>query len=512
MPTAPPAPTARTDRPRRPDSADAADGLDAAVADAVEARLADYRASLFEVLRQPSVSTTGEGMAEAADLVVEALADCGFETELIDTERYPLAYAERLPASVREGETDPADVPTVVFYGHYDVQPPGDEDAWDSPAFEPTVRDGRIYARGVGDNKGQFLAHAFAVDALDAADAFPEVAVKLLVEGGEESGSAGLVEYLESGAPKIADADLIYVADGPQHAVGPTEDANGGGAAGEATAADLAGSREGKPTLIYGNRGVLAFQLDCRTANTDLHSGNFGGPVPAATNRLVGALSSMRGPDGDAITVEGFHDGAAVTDADRELVAAIPDDSAVIAADLDVRAFEGDGTYYERLLTEPTMTVNGLSGGYQGEGMKTVLPATASAKLDCRLVPGQDPHAVFDAVEAHLAERFPEVEATKQSTFPPMKTPVDTPAAAPVAAALEAAYGEAPVELPVLGGSLPAALFRTVDALADVPVLVVPYGDHDQGNHSPNEHMSLDRFEKGIRTSAAVVRELDGGF
>ncbi|WP_058366425.1 M20/M25/M40 family metallo-hydrolase [Haloparvum sedimenti] len=479
------------------------DELQKAVSDAIDARLDDYRASLFELLRQPSVSTTGEGMAEAADLVAATLTDCGFETELIDTERYPLAYAERVPESVREGETDLADVPTVVFYGHYDVQPPGEEDAWDSPAFEPTVSDGRIYARGVGDNKGQFLAHAFAVDALAAADAFPEVAVKLLVEGGEESGSAGLVEYLEAGAPEIADADLLYVADGPQHAVGPTGEADGAG---------TAGSREGKPTLIYGNRGVLAFQLDCRTANTDLHSGNFGGPVPAATNRLVQALSSMRGPDGDEITVEGFHEGADVTAADRELVAAIPDDSAAIAADLDVQRFDGDGTYYERLLTEPTMTVNGLSGGYQGEGMKTVLPATASAKLDCRLVPGQDPHAVFEAIESHLAERFPELEATKQSTFPPMKTPVDTPAAPPVAAALEEVYGEAPVELPVLGGSLPAALFRTVEELADVPVLVVPYGDHDQGNHSPNEHMSLDRFEKGIRTSAAVVRELDGGF
>ncbi|GAB6879095.1 M20/M25/M40 family metallo-hydrolase [Halorubrum gandharaense] len=471
---------------------------DDTLATTIDDRLDDYREALFEVLSQPSISTTGKGMDAAGDLVVDTLSDQGLDARRIATDRHPLVYAERGPADGDESTDD--NLPTVLFYGHYDVQPPGDEDEWDSPAFEPTVRDGAVYARGAGDNKGQFLAHAFAVDALLAADAFPDVRVKLLVEGGEESGSAGLREYLrggrgERGAPtEIADADLVYVADGPQHAV--------------VTERDGERVREGTPTLIYGNRGILSAELECRTANTDLHSGNFGGPVPAATNELVAALDSVRGEDGDEIVVDGFHDGTNVTDADRELVAAIPDDSAAIAEELALSGFASDDPYYERLLTRPTLTINGLSGGYQAEGMKTVLPATASAKIDCRLVPDQDPDAVFEALRDHFAAVSPDLELTKRSTFPPMKTPVDTPLAEPVAGALEAVWGTEPVELPVLGGSLPAAHFREVPSLADVPVLVVPYANHDQGNHSPNEHLDLRCFENGIRTSARVIRAL----
>ncbi|MWV65256.1 M20/M25/M40 family metallo-hydrolase [Halorubrum sp. JWXQ-INN 858] len=461
-----------------------------ALATTIDDRLDDYRDRLFELLAQPSVSTTGEGMDDAADLVVETLADAGLDARAIETSRYPVVYAERGPtdgSGAADGDTQD-DVPTVLFYGHYDVQPPGDDDEWESPAFEPTIRDGSIYARGAGDNKGQFAAHAFAVDALLAADAFPDVEVKLVVEGGEESGSDGLREYLRSQPAELADVDLVYVADGPRHAV-----------------ANADGVREGKPTLIYGNRGVLSVELDHRTANTDLHSGNFGGPVPAATNELVEALSSMRAADGDEVVVDGFHDGIEVTEADRELVAAIPDDAESIAAELELTHFASERPYYERLLTRPTLTINGLSGGYQGEGTKTVLPAVASAKFDCRLVPGQDPDAVFEAIETHLDAVNPDVEATKHSTFPPMKTPVDTPAADPVDRALETVWGESPIELPVLGGSLPAAYFREVDALADVPVLVVPYANHDQGNHSPNEHLDVDCFENGVRTSARVI-------
>ncbi len=458
------------------------------LADVIDERADDYREQLFELLAQPSISTTGEGMAAATDLVVETFEAAGLDARAIETSRYPVVYAECGPGDDRGDASADGDVPTLLFYGHYDVQPPGDPEEWDSPAFEPTIRDGSIYARGAGDNKGQFAAHAFAVDALRTAEAFPDVRVKLLVEGGEESGSAGLREYLADQPAELADVDLVYVADGPRHAV-----------------ANDAGIREGKPTLIYGNRGVLSFEIDVRTANTDLHSGNFGGPVPTATNELVRALSSMRGDDSDEITVDGFHDGIEVTEADRELVAAIPDDSAAIAEELALSRFASETPYYERLLTEPTMTINGLSGGYQGGGMKTVLPARASAKLDCRLVPGQDPEDVFGTIAAHLDGLDVDVEVTKRSTFPPMKTPVDTPAAPPVARALETVWGEAPIELPVLGGSLPAAYFREVDALADVPVLVVPYANHDQGNHSPNEHLDLDCFEKGIRTSARVI-------
>jgi len=449
---------------------------------------AQYQETLFELLAQPSVSAHSEGLAECADLLNDIIGRYGFDAETVPTSTAPVVYLDHVAD---------ADAPTVLFYGHYDVQP-ADEAAWDSPPFEPEIRDGAIYARGAGDNKGQFACHVFAVDALLAADAVPDVTVKLLVEGGEESGSHGLTEYLDGGAAEIRDADLVYVADGPQHAVTVDDTADD-------AAEDGAATRESRPTLVYGNRGVLSFQLDHRTANTDLHSGNFGGPVPAATNELVEAVASMY--DGDEVVVDGFHDGVEITDADRELVERIPDDSAAVTEELDLTHLACEEPFYERLLTRPTMTVNGLSGGYRGEGMKTVLPNEATAKLDCRLVPDQDPDAVFERIRKHLAEVNPDLEVTKQSTFPPMKTPVDTPVAAPMRTALSAVWGEAPIELPVLGGSLPAAYFRDVDALADVPVLVVPYANHDQGNHSPNEHLDVERFENGVRTSARVLLE-----
>jgi acetylornithine deacetylase/succinyl-diaminopimelate desuccinylase-like protein len=443
--------------------------MDERVDAVIEDRFDDYREALFSLLRQPSVSATGEGMDAAPELVGDLVDEHGFDDwERIETSHAPLIYAERLAGD---------DAPTVVFYGHYDVQPPGEAEEWETPAFEPTVRDESIYARGAGDNKGQLSTHVFAVDALVAADAFPDVNVKLLFEGGEESGSLGLREYLDGDAAEIADADLVYVADGPVH-------------------------RSGRPTLIYGNRGILSAQLDHETANTDLHSGNFGGPIPNAATELVEVVSSM--VDGDEVTVDGFHDGVNVTDADRELVSEIPDDSAEIMADLDLDRLATDEPYYERLLLEPTLTVNGLLSGYTGEGGKTIIPHESMAKLDMRLVPDQDPDEVFEAVAAHVERENPDVQVTKGTSFPPMKTPVDTPASDDVAAALEDVWGVDPVEMPVLGGSLPAAYFQ--EALdPDLPVLVVPYANADQGNHSPNEHLDLEYFRNGIRATAAFL-------
>lgn len=439
-------------------------------------RLDDYRESLFDLLRQPTVSATGEGMREGAEQVTEFFEDHGFEARQIPTERNPLIYAERLAGP---------DAPTVVFYGHYDVQPADHPEKWDSPAFEPTVRDDSIYARGAGDNKGQFACHAFAVDALSRAGELPDVNVKCLIEGGEESGSLGLRAYLNGEGTEstelIADADLVYVADGPQH-------------------------RSGRPTLIYGNRGILTFQLDHHTADSDLHSGNFGGPVPNAATEVTELVASM--VDGDRVTIDGFHDGIEISEADRELVEKIPFDAEAMQSELGISRFATEKPYYERLLLEPTLTVNGLDSGYQGDGSKTIVPNEATVKCDCRLVPGQDPDAVFETIEAHVERENPDVRVERGTAFPPMKTPVDSPMADPVRGALAAVWDDDPVELPVLGGSLPAAFFRSVEALADVPVLVVPYANPDQGNHSPNEHLDLDCFENGIETSAELLRRV----
>ncbi len=442
-----------------------------AVAATIDDRMDRYTEQLLDLLAQPSVSANGEGMDDCVPLVGALMDDAGLDTTVVETARYPIVYGER-----HVDET----LPTVVFYGHYDVQPPGDPDLWETPAFEPTVRDGSVYARGAGDNKGQFVTHLFALDAVPDADLACNV--KVLVEGGEESGSVGLLDYLHDEPTEIADADLIYAADGPMH-------------------------RSRRPTLIYGNRGVLSVQLDLERADADLHSGNFGGPVPNAANDLVRALSTAF--DGTHPTIEGVGDDLAVTDADREMVADIPVDEAALRAELGVDEFvlASGKTYYERLLLEPTCTVNGLRAGYGGEGTKTIIPHRATAKLDFRLVPDQDPETVLERVREHFRRVDPAIEVTAHSSFPPMKTPLDTPAADAVAAALKSAWGREPVELPLLGGSLPAAHFR--EAL-DVPVLVVPYANPDQWNHSPNEHLDLNCLHNGVRTSAGVLRSFAG--
>jgi acetylornithine deacetylase/succinyl-diaminopimelate desuccinylase-like protein len=435
----------------------------------IEDRLSAYRSDLFELLAQPSISTTGEGMSECADLLQSMLEDSVFDRiERIETSRYPLLYAEHI---VDES------APVVTFYGHYDVQPPGAEEDWVTPAFEPTVRDGSIYARGAGDNKGQFLTHVFALDTLSRFEEEPDVNVKLLIEGGEESGSTGLIEYLCDDPNEIVDSDLIYVADGPMHA-----------------------SR--RPTLIYGNRGIISYQLDLETADSDLHSGNFGGPAPNAANDLIAVIASMF--EGDKITVDGFHEDIEISAADRAMVADIPVDKEALKSDLGIDEFATDDDYYERLLLEPTLTVSGLSSGYEGEGKKTIIPHRATAKLDSRLVPNQDPDRVLEQISKHVKRVNPRVRVTKLSSFPPMKTPLDTPAAAPLLAALEAAWDTEPVEMPLLGGSLPAAHFRSE---LDVDVLVVPYANPDQGNHSPNEHLDLDCFQNGIETTARFLQK-----
>lgn len=435
----------------------------------IDDQLSAYRSTLFELLAQPSISATGEGMEHCAELLLSILDKYQFDrVERIETSRYPLIYAERI---VDES------APTVTFYGHYDVQPPGEPDDWESPAFEPTIRNGSIYARGAGDNKGQFLTHVFALDALSRIADDTDVNVKLLVEGGEESGSTGLIEYLGDAPTELASTDLVYVADGPMHA-----------------------SR--RPTIIYGNRGILSYQLDLKTANADLHSGNFGGPTPNAANELIAVVSSMF--DGDKVTIEGFYEDVNISAADRELVADIPIDEIALKSDLGIKEFATDDPYYERLLLEPTLTVNGLSSGYEGEGKKTIIPHQATVKLDSRLVPDQDPDQVFERITNHVERENPDIEVTKMGSFPPMKTPIDTPAATPLAAALETVWDMDSVEMPLLGGSLPAAHFRTE---LDVPVLVVPYANPDQGNHSPNEHLDLDCFRNGIETTARFLRQ-----
>ncbi len=428
---------------------------------------------LFTVIRQPSISAQNIGIRETADLLMGLLEAAGGKTRLLETSVHPLVYAEF---------DGPADAPTVLFYGHYDVQPPEPLDAWLSPPFEPTIRDGRIYARGICDNKGQHFAHIAAVRAwLETTGSLP-VKVKFILEGEEETGSPHIGEIVDKYRDLLA-ADLVVTSDGPSIV-------------------------QDRPAITYGVRGVVSFELRVTGAVSDLHSGNWGGVAPNAAWRLVHVLSTMLSPDNEPL-IAGFTDDVRpLPDASRRAIEALPVTPGEMLASIGLTELPppADVPLFDRLMARPTITINGLTSGYQGPGGKTVLPNSASAKLDCRLVPDQEPQKILDLIRDHLARVAPDVEfISSEGQMRPSSTPLDHPFAGAVRNAVTTGFGKAPVEVPLMGGSLPDAVW-TQDL--GLPSFVVPYGVPDQRNHAPNENMPLENFFNGIRTSAALLAEL----
>lgn len=448
-----------------------------------------FLARLMDYLRRPSISAYGEGMAEVADYITGAMRGLGLETRhlpgntggwpptrlpggQVTTGGWPLVYGERL---------EQADAPTVLFYGHYDVQPPDPLEAWVSPPFEPTVRDGRLYARGAGDNKGQHFANLLAIESLLTIYGRLPCNVKVLLEGEEEIGSPHLAEAIRAQRPALS-ADLVITSDGPVHT-------------------------SGRACLICGVRGVVSFELRARGANRDLHSGNFGGVAPNPLWTLVHLLASMKDERG-TITIDGFYDPVLpLTEQERAALAELPLDTEAIKRELGLAQFDAPAErgYYERLSAWPTLTINGLHGGYGGPGSKTVLPHEAVAKCDIRLVAAQTVETVFEQIEAHVRRHAPQVEVIRQGGMEPSKTPLDSPYVPLLRQAIEAGQGEPPLVLPALGGSLPDYVFTRI---MGVPSFVVPYANADEANHAPNENLEVERFFKGIKTGAAILAAL----
>lgn len=429
-------------------------------------------ASLFTLLGQPSISASGEGIAECAELVRGLLDDSGFAATIMPTPGSSVVYGERLDAPGK---------PTVLIYGHYDVQPPDPLDAWTSPPFAPEIRDGRIWARGVADNKGQFVANVLGARAwLETHGSLP-VNVKVVVEGEEESSSPNFPAFVRDNRERLA-ADLVYVSDGQVFA-------------------------NQQPIVEFGNRGILYIELTARGASRDLHSGNFGGIAPNPAWTLVHLLATMLSPEGK-ILVPGITDAVRpVTPELRRALDAIPLDQPAALAEIgltEMAAPEGV-PYYDRLMARPTMNIAGFTSGYGGPGSKTVLPAEARVKMDLRLVPDQDPAEVYELIRKHVARHAPGVGVRHLGAMDPVAVPLDTPLAAPVRRAVRLGFGAEPVDVPLVGGSLPSAVWPRVLGVAS---LTVPYGNADQANHSPNENMIVDRFFAGIRTSAALLAEL----
>lgn len=449
------------------------DGLNA-VRSYVDERRDAFVELLARHVRQPSISARGEGVREMADLLLSALADAGFKSEVFETPGQPVIVAHAGP--------EPGAAPQVLIYGHYDVQPPEPLDQWHSPPFEPTVKNGRMFGRGTGDNKGQHLAHILGVGALLATQGSLPVGIRLVLEGEEESSSPHLDAFVAAHRD-LLECEVAITSDGPM------------------APGDI-------PTIACGVRGILSFELRVQGAAFDNHSGNKGNVVPDPTWRLIEALTAMRGADG-RVRIPGFYDRVRPVGAIEEgALAALPFDPSPTAAMLglaedEVSGWTG-GDYHRRLTLEPTFTINAIGSG-QIDQHKTIIPSAARAKCDMRLVADQDAQAIERSIRAFLAERFPDVEYIPQGSMQPSRTALDHPAVAAVARGLSRAHGRDSLVFPALGGSLPDYVWTRTLGVAS---LIVPYANADERNHAPDENIRLDLFLNGIVATAAIVDEL----
>ena len=435
----------------------------------VESHKAEFLNRLLEYLKMPSISAQGVGMQEVADYLLKLLSDMGLDAQAVETKGWPVI--------VGRFEKDPNAL-TVLLYGHYDVQPPDPLELWESPPFEPSLREGRIYARGVGDNKGQHFAQLMALESLLKTTGDLPCNVIVMLEGEEEIGSPHLAEFIKTHKENLK-ADLVITSDGPVH-------------------------ESGQATLMFGVRGIVSFELRAKGANRDLHSGNFGGVAPNPLWTLVHLLNSMKNKDG-LVTIEGFYDDVLpATALEHEALAKLPLDLAKVKAGLGLSELDAplERGFYERLSLFPTLTINGLHGGYGGAGSKTVLPHEAFAKCDIRLVEAQTVERIFELLEAHIKKHAPSVELIRQGAMQPSKPPLEHPFTQPLVKAISLAQEEEVLLVPAMGGSLPDYVFTK---LLGIPAFVVPYANADEANHAPNENMELERFYKGIKTGAAML-------
>jgi acetylornithine deacetylase/succinyl-diaminopimelate desuccinylase-like protein len=439
----------------------------------IEENRENFIERVMDYVRHPSISAQNKGIAEVAAILVDMLNGMGMEAITIPTKNHPMVLGRIEKQSGK---------PTVLLYGHYDVQPPEPYELWDSPPFEPTIRNGRIYARGIGDNKGQHFAQLMALEShLKVTGELP-CNVIFLLEGEEEIGSPHIAEFVAEHADKLNAADLVVTSDGPLH-------------------------ESDTPIITFGVRGVASFELRAKTANRDAHSGNFGGVMPNAIWKLVHLLATMKNDRGE-ITIDGLHDVVVPpTNMEREAVDKLPLDLDAIKADLGIKELDAplDRGYFDRLMFHPTLTINGLHGGYGGPGQKTVLPCEAFAKCDIRLVESLTPDYVFEKVRAHVAAHAPDVEFIPLNAMLPSKTPMDSPFAPVIQDAILTARGVEPLLYPTVGGSLPDYVFTKI---LKKPAFVVPYANADEANHAPNENLKLDLFIAGIKTGAALLTKL----
>lgn len=425
---------------------------------------------LFDLLRIPSVSADSKykaDVARCAEAVKESLLKAGCDkAEICPTPGHPIVYAEKM--------IDPSK-PTVLVYGHYDVQPPDPLDLWTSPPFEPVVKDGKIYARGACDDKGQMFMHVKALEVMNATGTL-SCNVKMMIEGEEEVGSSNLGKFLEENKEKLK-ADIVLVSDTSMISMDT-------------------------PSIETGLRGLAYMEVEVTGPNRDLHSGVYGGAVRNPINELCKMIASLH-DENNHITIPGFYDGVEeMSPADRKALNDAPFNQKEYNEELGIGEEWGEKGYtnLERTGIRPTLELNGIWGGYIGEGAKTVLPSKASAKISMRLVPGQNSEQISDLFAKHMMSIAPKsvtVKVTAHHGGEPVVTPTDSIAYKAASKAIETSFGKKPIPTRG-GGSIPIiALFENILGLKTV---LMGFGLDSDNIHSPNEKYDVANYFKGIET------------
>ncbi|MBE3594140.1 MAG: dipeptidase [Candidatus Carbobacillus altaicus] len=419
----------------------------------------------------PSVSALSQhkkDVQKTAEFLADEMRRIGLEhIQIFPTDGHPIVYGDWLHA---EGK------PTALIYGHYDVQPVDPEALWESPPFQPEIRGGKLYARGASDDKGQVWMHLKALEAYLQTNGSLPINVKVLIEGEEEIGSPHLPPFVEQNAERLQ-SDLVVISDSTL--LGP-----------------------GQPAICYGLRGLAAMEITVKGAKSDLHSGLYGGVVQNPLQALAHILASFHDDDGRVAIPHFYDDVRPLSEEEKRAWQTIAPDDKQWAEELGVPTLFGEKGYtpLERNWARPTLEINGMGGGFQGEGIKTVLPNEARAKISCRLVPDQDPDHILSLIEDHIKQlNLPGVRVSCQrfDTGRPFLTPYDHPAIQAAKEAYEAAYGKEAVFIR-MGGSIP--IVEDFSRILGVPVALMGFGLPTENFHAPNEHFHLENYDKGIDT------------
>src|SRR5687767_900652 len=441
-----------------------------------------YVDQLKEYLAIPSISALPQHAADVrrcAEWTAEEMRRIGLQNvRLIETPGHPVVYGDWL---------DAAGAPTILFYGHYDVQPVDPVELWESPPFEATVRDGEIYARGAADDKGQVFMHFKAVEAYLKQSGRLPVNLKIILEGEEEVGSENLDDFIRGHKDELK-ADVVVISDSGMFA-------------------------RGVPSICYGLRGLVYFQIDLRGSSTDLHSGSFGGAVANPAFVLSQMITQMKDRSG-RIKIPGFYDDVkALQDEERQAWASLPFNEKKYKKDFGIPKLAGETgfTTLERTWARPTLEVNGLLSGFTGEGAKTVLPAVAMAKISMRLVPNQDPNKIADLFQKYVEDIAPktvELKITRMHGGKPWMTSFDNPYVQAAGRAIEKGFGRSPI-FTREGGSIPVV--STFQEELGLPSVLFGVGLPDENAHAPNEKLDLGNFHNGIIASAYLYDEIGRG-